>query len=255
MRIAADPVRLALDSLKEGLLPFIEREMQEVYDGRWTEVAQQSFRDRRGVKGERAEPAQWDLALLLSVMWDEWNQVFRKRLGFLERSYVSELREFRNRWAHQEEFEFDDSYRILDTSQRLLTAIEAHAQAERVRQEQREVMRTHVQAEARAAYLRAKLWKRKLQDVLIYISCAVTALIGVSYWASEQQWMLPALIVCLFAYFIYRRLRSTTPMFSDPHECVACGRIIYSTACPYCERPPTARENPHEASNSSQPAR
>lgn len=254
MRVAADPVRAALDELKEGLLPFIQREMAEVYDGRWTEVALQGFRDRRGVKGERADPEQWDLALLLSIMWDEWNQVFRRRLGFLERSYVSELREFRNRWAHQEEFAFEDSYRILDTSQRLLMSVEAPARAERLRQAQREMMRTHVQAEARAAYLKAKLWRRKLQDVLIYITLGVTAVIGVSSFASEQQWVLPALIICLFAYFIYRRLRATTPMFSDPHECAACGRIIYSTACPYCERIPDA-ENSREAANSSQPAR
>ncbi|MEX0717313.1 MAG: Swt1 family HEPN domain-containing protein [Planctomycetaceae bacterium] len=254
MRVAADPVRAALDELKDGLLPFIQREMAEVYDGRWTEVALQGFRDRRGVKGERTEPEQWDLALLLSIMWDEWNQVFRRRLGFLERSYVSELREFRNRWAHQEEFAFEDAYRILDTSQRLLSSVESPARAERLRHAQRDMMRAHVHAEARAAYLKAKLWRRKLQDVLIYITCAVTAVLGVTYSAIEGQWPLSTLIVCLFAYFIYRRLRATTPMFSDPHECVACGRIIYSTACPYCERIPDV-ENPRETANSSQTAR
>lgn len=253
MRISDDPVRMALDEVKEGLLPYIRREMEAVYDGRWAEVAEQNFRDRRGARGERSAPEQWDLALLLSVMWDEWNQVFRKRLGFLERSFVSELREFRNRWAHQEQFDFEDCYRILDTSQRLLKAIDSADRAERLRQVQRELMRNYVQAEARAAYLRAKLWRRKLQDVLIYITCGVTAVIGAWYSAREQQWVLPTLIICLFAYFIYRRLRATTPMFSDPHECVACSRIIYSAICPYCEQPPGV-ENPREAANSSQPA-
>ena len=37
-------------------------------------------------------------------MWDQWNEVFRKTLGFAERSLVSELRDVRNRWAHNEAF-------------------------------------------------------------------------------------------------------------------------------------------------------
>src|SRR5262249_23949822 len=66
-----------------------------------------------------------DVAALLRLMWDQWNDVFRKTLGHAERSLVSELREHRNRWAHQEPFSSCDTLRALDSSARLLKAIAA----------------------------------------------------------------------------------------------------------------------------------
>ena len=44
-------------------------------------------------------------------MWNQWNIVFRKTLGQAERTFVSELRDVRNRWAHQNPFSTDDAYR------------------------------------------------------------------------------------------------------------------------------------------------
>ena len=41
----------------------------------------------------------------------------------MERSLVSELRENRNAWAHQEPFSGEDTIRMLDSAQRLLTAV------------------------------------------------------------------------------------------------------------------------------------
>lgn len=58
-------------------------------------------------------------------MWDCWQLVFRKTLGHAERSLASELRSYRNKWAHQEAFSGDDTYRALDSEGRLLTAISA----------------------------------------------------------------------------------------------------------------------------------
>ncbi len=53
------------------------------------------------------------------MLWDQWNQVFSRTLGFSERSIVSELRETRNKWAHQNAFSSDDAYRALDSTARL----------------------------------------------------------------------------------------------------------------------------------------
>ena len=53
-------------------------------------------------------------------MWDEWQSVFRTVLGQTDRTYVSELRDVRNRWAHQDTFSTDDAERALDTMRRLL---------------------------------------------------------------------------------------------------------------------------------------
>ena len=66
-----------------------------------------------------------DAAALLKVMWDSWNDVYRNTLGHAEHSLVSELRDVRNRWAHQEQFSSDDTYRALDSTHRLLTAVSA----------------------------------------------------------------------------------------------------------------------------------
>jgi predicted AAA+ superfamily ATPase len=115
----------ALELLKEGLQPFVEREMKAQHAQLWFEQAQASVSDpQANLFGTEAEP-RWDVAALLAVMWHQWHGVFRKTLGQAERSLVSELRDVRNRWAHQQPFSSDDADRALDSTARLLTAISA----------------------------------------------------------------------------------------------------------------------------------
>ena len=114
-----------LDLLKEGLRPFVEREMKAQHAQLWFEQAKESVSDSQAnLIGTESEP-RWDVATLLSVMWNQWQVVFRKTLGQAERTLVSELRDVRNRWAHQNPFSTDDAYRTLDSAGRLLTAISA----------------------------------------------------------------------------------------------------------------------------------
>jgi hypothetical protein len=65
------------------------------------------------------------VAALLKLMWEAWNDVFAKTLGRTERSLVQELRDCRNKWAHQEPFSSDDADRALDSMARLLAAVSA----------------------------------------------------------------------------------------------------------------------------------
>jgi len=113
----------ALELLKAGLGPFVEREMKSTYKDQAKEEV------RRFLGGDRIladKPVdQWDVAALLKLMWDSWNSVFRKTLGPAERSLVSELRDHRNRWAHQQTFSSDDADRSLDSMMRLLSAVSA----------------------------------------------------------------------------------------------------------------------------------
>ncbi|MDZ7620638.1 MAG: Swt1 family HEPN domain-containing protein [Patescibacteria group bacterium] len=103
----------ALELLNEGLLPFVERELKAVHDKSWTGVAHETLgTKKRGKSGA----IHWDTQALLTVMWDQWNTVFRNTLGPAERSLVAELRDIRNRWAHQNTFTSDDGYRALDRS-------------------------------------------------------------------------------------------------------------------------------------------
>lgn len=123
----------ALEILNKGLKPFIEREMQAKYGDRWQQEALKSLRDQHP---PGADDTHLDSQLLLLIIWDQWNTVFREVLGHAERSLVSELRETRNRWAHQKVFSTDDVYRALDSIQRLLTPISLKDAQEAQRQKQ-----------------------------------------------------------------------------------------------------------------------
>ena len=81
----------ALGLLSEGLAPFVARECEARYGRDW--VA--SVGRQEGDRTKRGSPT--DAQLLLRTIWDEWQSIFRNVLGQTERTYVSELRETRNR--------------------------------------------------------------------------------------------------------------------------------------------------------------
>lgn len=137
-----------LDLLKEGILPFVEREMKNQHAQLWFEQAKSSVSDSQAhLFGSQEEP-RWDTAALLAVMWNQWNIVFRKTLGQAERTLVSELRDIRNRWAHQNPFTSDDAYRALDSACRLLTAVSA-SQASEVEKMKMELLRVRFDEQVR----------------------------------------------------------------------------------------------------------
>src|SRR5674476_1232352 len=129
----------ALELLRDGLVPFVERECNSKYGKYWiTKVTEGWQHDLSWPEG--ADLPNLDAALLLRVIWEQWNQVFRDTLGFAERSLVSELRDVRNKWAHQAPFSTDDAYRALDSTERLLTAISS-PQADEVHKMKMELSR------------------------------------------------------------------------------------------------------------------
>lgn len=125
----------AMDLLKEGLAPFIERELRNLYKDQARSQAARLMGEDRLLSDKPF--AKWDAAALLRLMWEAWNDVFRRTLGNAERTLVRELQDVRNKWAHQQTFSSDDAYRALDSSGRLLTAVsapEAH-EAEKMKME------------------------------------------------------------------------------------------------------------------------
>jgi len=118
----------ALELLKTGLGPFIQREMTNVYKEGAADKASQFMGEDRLHAGKIVDD--WDAAALMKFMWDNWHDVFRMVLGHAERSLVSELRQYRNQWAHQQAFSSDDTYRALDSVGRLLTSVSAPQSAE-----------------------------------------------------------------------------------------------------------------------------
>ncbi len=137
----------ALDLLKDGLRPFIEREYAAKYGENWRSQAAQTLRQDREWKTTDGE-MHLDVQALLSLMQFQWAEVFRDTLGNAERSLVNELRDTRNRWAHQQTFSGDDAYRALDSIARLLTAVSAEEAREVDRQKQ-ELLRVRFGEQAR----------------------------------------------------------------------------------------------------------
>lgn len=129
----------ALDLLRQGLAPFVEREFMHRYPENTQYIVEGYFSGDRMAQKPLAE---WDVSLLLKLMFDSWNDVFRNVLGFAERSLVGELREWRNQWAHQGKFSSDDADRALDSVYRLLSAVSARESEEvsRMKQELRRLI-------------------------------------------------------------------------------------------------------------------
>jgi predicted AAA+ superfamily ATPase len=140
-----DRVGKALELLRDGLRPFIERELSAKLGKYWITKATEGWQHDLAWP-EGADLPNLDAALLLRVMWEQWNEVFRTTLGFAERSLVSELREVRNQWAHQSAFSTDDAYRALDSAARLLAAISA-PQADEVEKMKMELLRVRFEEE------------------------------------------------------------------------------------------------------------
>lgn len=118
-----DRVGKAMELLRQGLGPFVDREMENTFGTRAHDAALRLVGDDKHLA--KLRPGEWDAAAQLKLMWEGWNEVFRKILGPAERSFVNELRDVRNRWAHQRNFSSDDAYRALDTAGRLLAAVSA----------------------------------------------------------------------------------------------------------------------------------
>ncbi|WP_119292278.1 Swt1 family HEPN domain-containing protein [Azohydromonas sediminis] len=129
----------ALEFLRSGLAPYVEREVKA--------AVQAGSLSPQAVRGFLEDPAladksigQYDVSALMKLMWETWNDVFRRPLSFAHRSLVSEIRDWRNKWAHQQPFSSDDADRALDSMERLLNAVSA-AEAEDVRRMKLELRR------------------------------------------------------------------------------------------------------------------
>lgn len=91
-----------------------------------------------------------DPQVQLKVLTEEW-RLFKDKLSRVEQSFASELRDMRNRWAHNDAFSSDDTYRALDTMDRLLTAVGAAEQADEVRKLRLDHQRGVYESETRKA--------------------------------------------------------------------------------------------------------
>ena len=149
-----DRVSEVLDALRDGLGPFVLREYKMVYKaaGYLREIEQVLKSNTRApvpdLVDETAARKGIDAQGWLSLMMFHWGEVFKAKLGHAERSYVSELNEHRNAWAHQKPISNEDAYRCADTATRLLEAVGAPTQAQVTRDIAQELLRLRFEAEA-----------------------------------------------------------------------------------------------------------
>ncbi|MDR2673557.1 MAG: DUF499 domain-containing protein [Opitutaceae bacterium] len=99
----------AMELLQKTLSAHVAGELQKAFGAGWLGQIAPELRARA--------PA-WDAAGALNIL--AHTAMFKHALGRDGMSYVHELGEARNRWAHQEVFSTDDTERALDTARRLL---------------------------------------------------------------------------------------------------------------------------------------
>ncbi len=116
----------ALELLRSGIAPYVKREV----NANWKRLPMEMIRRHLEDPLAKRPIEQWDVAGLLRLMNGIWRDVFQDTLGYSGRNLVSELREWRNKWAHQERFSSEDTDRALDSTARLLAAVSAPQAAE-----------------------------------------------------------------------------------------------------------------------------
>lgn len=145
-----DRVGKGFEILADGLSEFVDQKMSTAFDKTnesWIHAIESRDSIKNGVHKtfELSDPA-----FQLRMITDEW-RIFGKFLSRAQQSLASELRDVRNKWAHNEKFSSDDTYRVLDTIERLLSAVGSGKESELVRQLRLDHQRIAFESETRKA--------------------------------------------------------------------------------------------------------
>src|SRR6266540_3747166 len=134
--------------LAEGLAPFVDQRLRKRVGSGWADAV---------ADGGRAASAnaKSDSQFLLKAMIRFWREGLDEALGHSGRSWVGELLDIRNRWAHNEQFSTDQTLRALDTTNLLLNAVNAPDEAAQVDKMRQDLLRSRFAEEARAVRRRA----------------------------------------------------------------------------------------------------
>ncbi|MFH8518213.1 DUF499 domain-containing protein [Streptomyces gelaticus] len=142
-----DRIGRMIELLPDGLLPLVEREMTRRQGESWFDDAASSAREAGFGLQSKQDPQ-----FLLNTVLKNWASYFRHALPPSARNYVGELNDVRNRWAHNESFNADDTGRSLDTAERLLVAVGADTDlVDKVRKSRLEHQRSVIEAETKRA--------------------------------------------------------------------------------------------------------
>ena len=136
----------ALVLLRDGLGPKCEATWRRLYGDDWLQRVNSEL-DR-----PERNPSADDVAFLCNGIKATWGKAFGPEHPAAVRSWVFEIADIRNRWAHQDKklsVSSDDALRALDTMERLLEAFGNSDQRGQIRRLRRDLMRQVFEEESR----------------------------------------------------------------------------------------------------------
>eukprot|EP01080_Neovahlkampfia_damariscottae_P005146 gene5146-8752_t len=111
----------SLKYFNEGFIPFIKKTFVKKYGDKYEEKVYEFL----NVVTSNT-PVEFDTPTIIKLIFNAWDEVFSKEFGSTHyKSYLHEVRYWRNSWAHQNLFSYEDCYRCLDTIYRLLRGNES----------------------------------------------------------------------------------------------------------------------------------
>ena len=130
-------IRVSLDQLRSALASYVEARMKEAFDDGW--------QDRYAMPDWSDGEFTPDVQVLANTMINNWDEAFGPHLHRETRHLVHQVRKTRNRLAHQEPFDLDDTYTSLHEMQRLLEAVGSEV-AHELEQSKNELLQDMVSA-------------------------------------------------------------------------------------------------------------
>ncbi len=219
-----------LEILATGLGPYVQTRLRERPGENWSRVGSVAH------VINTVDSEKWDAQVVLMLMWENWNPVFRHELSFVERSLVSELREFRNRWAHHQQFNLRDTYRCIDGIERLLKAVHSGA-TEEADQLRKETLRLLHDDELSESSITARDW---FTAFVASVCGFLIVVVVLEYLRPPLSWVLAALTTIVFSRFVYQTTRPTIVINTGPRH---CARVYYGGMCRANSSPKKKKRN------------
>ncbi len=153
-----------LTLLSQALSPYVEEKMRLVYGNAWFSQVKQCISNKNNSNRSDEEILQ-DVSVLLSVINQRWEKVFKTYLS-PERGLVNELIEVRNKWAHNNCFSADDTFRALDSIHRLLVKIGAEQEKKQVDLHKQIVLKLLIQEKSHSTQSNISQGDQKIREEL-----------------------------------------------------------------------------------------
>lgn len=152
------------ENLTRALEPLIKRKMEAKYGKNWLQQAPLDLDDYYF----DGQDLNWkDPAAVLKLILDQWNEAFyeRKKFDSSQRRLVSELLDIRNAVKHNnDKFDYDYTFRALDSMERLLTACDANKAVQEIKRLKEQLRQPATVAEStRVPHLFQGLIKEKTE--------------------------------------------------------------------------------------------